>query len=235
MTILITGSSRGIGKALAEKYLDQGHTVYGLSRSNHEDLKDRKNFFHQALDLSDFDGILETVPGFLGGIDRINLMILNAGILNTVKDLRDTTLEEIRKVMDINVWSNKLLIEACFQTVKNIDQVVAISSGASVSGSRGWNAYALSKAALNMLIDLYSKEYVNTHFCALAPGIVDTDMQDYISDLPDAVDYPVVQKLKKAKNTSDMPMPEVAANILINAMKKVRKYESGSFLDVRKI
>lgn len=44
-----------------------------------------------------------------------------------------------------------------------------------------------------MLINLYAKEYTDTHFCALAPGLIDTKMQDYIYDLPEEKDYPAVK------------------------------------------
>ncbi|MFW6370887.1 MAG: alcohol dehydrogenase, partial [Bacteroidota bacterium] len=99
----------------------------------------------------------------------------------------------------------------------------------------GWNAYSLSKATLNMLINLYAKEYTDTHFCALAPGIIDTEMQDYIYSLPDDNKFPVVQKLKSLKGTDDMPPPAKAAPSLIKAFETVKKYESGSFLDVREL
>lgn len=56
----------------------------------------------------------------------LDLVILNAGILNDIKDLRETPLEEIKKAMDVNVWANKILIESLFKQVEKIDQIVAI-------------------------------------------------------------------------------------------------------------
>ncbi len=137
--------------------------------------------------------------------------------------------------MDINVWANKILIDVIFDSVKTVNQVIAISSGASVSGSRGWNAYSLSKATLNMLIDLYSKEIPNCHFTALAPGLIETGMQDYIHDLTADMEdrFPVVKKLKAAYGTSKMPGPDEAARIIAAGIDKSKKYKSGQFLDVR--
>jgi benzil reductase ((S)-benzoin forming) len=137
--------------------------------------------------------------------------------------------------MDVNVWANKILIETLFREVKKIQQVVAVSSGAAVSGARGWNAYSLSKATLNMLINLYAKEYTDTHFCALAPGLVDTGMQDYIYSLEDHDKYPVVQYLKEAKGTGKMPKPDKAARVFAKAVESAKNHESGTFLDVRKL
>ncbi|MGC9342520.1 MAG: SDR family NAD(P)-dependent oxidoreductase, partial [Bacteroidales bacterium] len=137
----------------------------------------------------------------------------------------------------VNVWANKVLIDVLFDTVGTIKQLVAISSGASVSGSRGWNAYALSKAGLNMLIDLYSKEHTNCHFCSLAPGLIETGMQDYIKSLPEEMEkeYPVIRKLKDARGTDKMPDPVEAASRIADSISKALDYESGRFLDVRKI
>ncbi|MCB2207261.1 MAG: SDR family NAD(P)-dependent oxidoreductase [Bacteroidetes bacterium] len=233
MNILITGTSKGIGAALAMKYLEKGHKVFGISRSANAKLNANDNFTFLSLDLSDFKKVKEKLPPFIQQAGNMGLVILNAGILNEIKDLKDTPIEEIKNVMDVNVWVNKIIVDICFDMLEKVDQVVAISSGAAVSGSRGWNAYSLSKAALNMLIDLYAKEHTTTHFSAIAPGIIDTGMQDYISSLPDTLDYPAVKKLKKAKNTPDMPPPGEVSEKLVNAFEKALNYKSGSFLDVR--
>jgi benzil reductase ((S)-benzoin forming) len=233
MNILITGTSSGVGFGLANHYLAKGNTVYGISRRTNSELNQNTHFKFLSLDLSDFEDIRKRLPFFLNGLGTLHLVILNAGILNPVKDLKDTGLDEIRNVMDVNVWANKVVIDVLFKNVNTIQQIVAISSGAAVSGSRGWNAYALSKAALNMMISLYAAEHTGTHFCSLAPGLIDTAMQDYIYNLPEDDTYPVVQMLKKAKGTEQMPQPEQAAQIISEVIKNATDYESGSFLDVR--
>jgi NAD(P)-dependent dehydrogenase (short-subunit alcohol dehydrogenase family) len=235
MNVLITGTSSGLGFGLATYYLDNGHHVFGISRKVNNELKNRKNFTLLTQDISHFREVQINLVSFLKDVQTLDLVILNAGILSEIKDLQDTSLDEIKKAMDVNVWANKILIETLFKQVDKIDQVVAISSGASVSGARGWNAYSLSKATLNMLINLYAKEYTATHFCALAPGLIDTKMQDYIYDLPDKDEYPVVKRLKQAKGTEQMPPPEKAAKIVARGIETAKKSESGEFLDVRKL
>ena len=237
MNILITGCSTGLGFGLASNYMDEGHKVFGISRNPNDTLTKNVNFNYLSLDLTDFEQLRKSVPEFLSSIKSLDLVILNAGILNEIKDLKDTSIDEIRRVMDLNVWSNKVLIDLLFEKLENVDQVVAISSGAAVSGSRGWNAYSLSKATLNMLIDLYSRENANCHFCALAPGLIETGMQNYINELPDyyQAKYPLVKKLKTARGTKKMPKPIEAARIVAKSITKVKKYPSGSFLDVREM
>ena len=235
MNILITGTSSGLGYGLTNYYLEQGHTVFGISRRIKSEQKKNENFRYLSQDVTNYREVETNLLSFLKEVKQLDLVILNAGMLSEIKDLKDTSLDEIQKVMDVNVWANKIVIESLFKHVEKIHQVVAISSGASVSGSRGWNAYSLSKATLNMLISLYSKEYTETHFCSLAPGLIDTKMQDYIFDLPEEKEFPAVKKLKEAKKSGNMPNVEEAAEINATAIANVTNYESGSFLDVRKM
>jgi len=235
MNILITGTSSGLGFGLSKYYLERGHRVFGVSRRSNPDLNRFENFSFLSQDISDFANLEKNLVTFLNKTTILDLVILNAGMLNEVKDMKDTGLDEIEKVMNVNVWSNKIIIDALFKHLEKIGQIVAVSSGAAVSGSRGWNAYSLSKATLNMLIQLYANEQVNTHFCALAPGLIDTGMQEYVSGLPDEMNYPTIARLKEVRASGEMPGIEEAAKINARAIENVREYESGSFLDVRKM
>ena len=235
MFVLITGTSSGIGHALARGYLEKGHRVFGISRSYSEDLDKFSEFHFLEQDISEFEKVKVNMAGLLQGVEQIDLVILNAGILPEIKDLGETTIEEIRRIMDVNVWANKIIIDALFESSRIVKQIVAISSGAAVSGSRGWNAYSLSKATLNMLIDLYSEEQPDTHFIALAPGIINTGMQEYIRSLPEGDRFPVVNKLRNLYETSGMPEPAEEAAKLIRAIEIVKKLESGSYVDVREL
>ncbi len=237
MKVIITGTSAGLGYGLAMHYLKDGHHVYGISRKANDDLSKYNKFSFLSHDITNFESLKKEIPVFLKGLQSLDLVILNAGILKDIKDLRNTSIEEIRHVMDVNVWANKVLLDSLFETVEQIQQVVAISSGAAISGTRGWNAYSLSKATLNMLIDLYSREQRQTHFCALAPGLIETGMQDYLNSLPEAYEkkFPMVKKLKEARGTDSMPKPREAAGIVADAIRKVTNHKSGSFLDVREL
>lgn len=235
MNVFITGVSSGLGFGLAKYHLEKGHNVYGISRRENEELNSYDNFRFLKQDISRFEELKTGLSSFLQNVDELELVILNAGIMNSIKDMRATTQSEITKVMDVNVWANKVIIETLFSEIRQISQVVAVSSGASVSGARGWNVYSVSKAALNMVVSLYAKEFTGTHFCALAPGLVDTAMQDYIYSLTDYNKFPVIKRLQEAKGTDTMPDPEKAAVIFSEAVEKAKKYESGSFLDLRKI
>jgi benzil reductase ((S)-benzoin forming) len=235
MNILITGTGKGLGGALAEYYLERGHTVYGINRSRNEELENYPAFRFLLQDLSKFQEMEQTVPRFIGKGTGLDLVVLNAGVLSQIQDLKDTGIDEIREVMDINVWANKLLIDLLFSVTGRVKQIAAVSSGASVYGNRGWNAYSISKAALNMLIRLYSGEQPDTHFSSIAPGLIDTAMQDYIYSLPDDPRFPSIKRLKETRASGNMPGPAEAAGILASALEKALSEESGSYLDVREM
>ena len=232
-TILITGVSSGIGRGLALHYLTHGERVFGLSRRAPSDFAGLPGFAFRSADLSRFDGIVPAVTELLRDVGRLDLAILNAGVLGTISDVSDADLDSMRAVMDVNLWANKPVLDAAFARGRAVDQVVAVSSGAAVSGARGWNAYALSKAALNMLMALYAAERPETHFSALAPGLCDTAMQAHLRGLPDDARFPNVERLKKAAGTADMPGPEELAPRLAGAIRSLRKRESGRFWDLR--
>lgn len=234
MNIFITGTSSGIGLGLAKHYLIEGHKVFGISRNENEELNKFEHFHFLAQDISDFHYAMIHISNFLMNLKAIDIIILNAGILNNIKDMHHTSAEELQRSMDINVFGNKVALDAAIKMC-DVKQVVAISSGAAVSGSRGWNAYAISKAAFKMMIELYSKELPEIHFSSVAPGLVDTKMQKYISRLPEDERFPSISRLKAAKGTSDMPEPDKAAQILVNTFNKAKNYESGAFLDVREM
>ena len=233
--VLITGVSSGIGNSLARGYLQRDWSVLGLSRRQPEDLCQHEQFRFESVDVRDEEKTAAAIARLMGDIDRLDLAVLNAGILGPFGDLQDISLDELRNVMDVNVWANKTLIDAIVATGVPLKQVVAISSGAAVSGNRGWSGYGTSKAALNMLTQLYSHELPEIHFTALAPGTVDTAMQNDLCGRDDFGKFETLRVLRSKRNTEQMPTPEVAADRLIPIIERLPELvKSGDFADVRK-
>lgn len=229
---MITGVSSGLGRGLAEEYLARGAAVYGCSRRAPEDLVQRGLVF-ASVDLADEARGAEAFHQLVRGVRRWDCVLLNAGKLGKIRDMRETPLPDLRETMEINVWANKWILDTLFAEAEGVGQVIGISSGASHSGSRGWNGYSISKAALNMLIKVYSGEQPDTHFTAFAPGLVDTAMQEYLTGLPADDRYRPLEKLKAAKGTPSMPDPRTSAQKLIEAFPYLRRLESGAFADIR--
>lgn len=225
--ILITGIGSGLGEALAKEYLAQGYQVYAIGRHFAGILDSNPHFFFYPYDLGKTFMLQDTVKHFVKD-HAFETVILNAGILGDIKTLDQTDLEQIKEVMELNVWANKELIDTLAHHAK-VKQIVGISSGASVNGSKGWGSYSLSKAALNMLLKVYAKELPDIHFTSLAPGVIKTPMVEHIIYDVDEEKFPSAGRLKSGVIQS----PEDAAKLLIVTFPKLLDYESGSFLDVR--
>ncbi|MGH8274133.1 MAG: SDR family NAD(P)-dependent oxidoreductase [Gammaproteobacteria bacterium] len=229
-SVFITGVSSGLGHGLAEEYLARGCKVYGLSRRG-------AGFEHECLHETQADLVdLDAIPGVLDrliGEARIELIILDAGILGEFKPMPEIGLDEFRRAMDINVWANKVILD-WFAVHHAPRQVVLVSSGAAITGHKGWGTYALSKAALNMLAQLYAHDLPDTHVAAFAPGLVHTAMQDHINEKVDEKRFPSVKGLKAARGTPDMPAPREAAQRIADAIGKLpQRIDSGAYTDIR--
>ncbi|WP_078120804.1 SDR family NAD(P)-dependent oxidoreductase [Thiosocius teredinicola] len=230
-TAFITGTSSGLGYALANRLIEEGHEVYGCSRRgcHPPDMIDCR------LDLTAFDEVPSALGELLSNAERLDLVVLNAGVLGDIRDMTATSVDALNRVMEVNVWANKVVLDALHAIAIPIGQIVAISSGAAVLGNRGWSGYSLSKAALNMLMKLYAHEFPQTHLCALAPGIIDTAMMDYLCDTADAEQFPALQRLRDARGTERMPNAAQAAERVLSVLSSLRDYPSGSFVDIRAI
>ncbi|MGP2656064.1 SDR family NAD(P)-dependent oxidoreductase [Malaciobacter sp. WC5094] len=225
--ILITGCSSGLGLALTNLYLEKGFKVYGISRTKPQ--IENKNFIFKNFDLSNINEIKIKLQSFIENIKTIETVYLNAGMLGEIKASTKTQVSELNKVYELNVYANKELLDI-LATIK-VSNIIAISSGASVNGSKGWASYSLSKAGVNMLINLYSKELQETKLLAVAPGVIETPMTDYIRFDIDDEEFPSAKRLKE----SHIQKPEEAAKRLDDVISNINNFESGSFIDVRNI
>ena len=224
--ILITGCSSGLGLALTNYYLEKGSKVYGISR-NKPDIKN-ENFIHKSFDLSNISKIKEELSAFILDIKEINTVFLNAGMLGKIKILSELSIPELNEVYSLNVYANKEILDI-LMTLKELKNIIIISSGASKNGYKGWGAYSLSKAGVNMLVNLYSNEMLNTKILALAPGVIKTPMTDFIRFELDENIFPSVKKL----NTGIVQTPLETAIKIDKLINKIDEFESGSFVDIR--
>lgn len=233
--VLITGIHTGLGHALARRCLDDGDRVLAISRVVPADLAQNPALSFRALDLRHSDAIPGVVNHLLGGLGSLELALLNAGVLGEIKDLRRTSLGELREVMDVNVWANKVLIDALLASDVSVGQIVAISSGAAFNGSGGWGAYSISKSALNLLIRVYAHEHPETHFIALAPGVVETAMIRYILAQPEEPRYGANGRIRQAAAEGRILSPETAAANVLARIPELRRHPSGAYVDIREL
>jgi NAD(P)-dependent dehydrogenase (short-subunit alcohol dehydrogenase family) len=86
-----------------------------------------------------------------------------------------------------------------------------------------------------MLAKLYAHEMPDTHIVSLAPGLIDSDMMTYLCEQADADKFPALERLRKARGSEAMQTPAEAAENIASVVKELRRFESGSFIDIRQI
>jgi benzil reductase ((S)-benzoin forming) len=230
---IITGVSRGLGKAIAEHFLALGHPVVGVGRSYSID---HPNFSFVQCDLSKAKEVnkLFLDQEFDGPVTLIN----NAGIIGEIKAISNSDNAVIDEVLRVNVTSPFEIAKNVYRSVaKSSDfTLVNISSGAANRSIPGWGAYCASKAALNMLSENFYLEELemgnSPRVYAVAPGVIDTDMQGQIRS-SSIEDFSQVENFKKMKEEGVLFSAEEAANRLATLL--VNEYTGEVFYDLRNV
>ena len=150
-------------------------------------------------------------------------------MLGKIKILSELWIEELNEVYALNVYANKKLLDILMNI--KVENIILISSGASKIGYKGWGSYSLSKAGVNMLVNLYSNEMIDTKVLALAPGVIKTPMTDYIRFELDENIFPSVKKL----NLGVVQTPLETAIKIDNLINKIAEFESGTYVDIREV
>lgn len=177
--IIITGTSRGIGQALALQFADAGHSVLALSRKTSPDLLQHPKITCLSVDLSQ-QSDLEQVENFLSNWKHVDAIVHNAGSLVN-KPFAQTTTSDFEKVYQVNVFAVASLTRICLPYLQKGSHVVSISSMGGIQGSlkfAGLSAYSSSKGALITLSELLAEEFKEQGiaFNVLALGSVQTEM-----------------------------------------------------------
>lgn len=178
-TIVITGASRGIGFALTQLALQEGHRIYALSR-NIQPLKKSKRLHPYRIDLSEE----QSLPIFAEQLQKegikIDALIHNAGML-LFKPFSETTTADFESIYRVNVFGLAALTRLLLPSIDPKGHIVSISSMGGLTSSAkfpGLAAYSSSKGAVSILTELLAEEYKETGpaFNALALGAVQTEM-----------------------------------------------------------
>ena len=175
--VIVTGASRGIGRALVDTFQNLGHDVWTLSR-NIDELKHIKGIHPVSIDLSDEQQISDWVGSCV--VDHFDVLINNAGMLIN-KPFSETTSADFESVYRVNVFGAAQLIRHLLPLLSVDSHILNISSMGGVNGSAkfpGLAAYSSSKGALGILTELLAEEFKdNGPRCnALALGAVQTEM-----------------------------------------------------------
>ncbi|MCA1751943.1 MAG: SDR family NAD(P)-dependent oxidoreductase [Cryomorphaceae bacterium] len=238
--LIITGATKGIGKALAAHFLKKQNTkVIGIARSEATIAHER--YTHHRMDLSDLERLDKEADGIFPALQRGDEAVLvnNAGLLGDIGHLGSTERASFRKVMDVNVTAVAYLMDAFIDRYgghggKRV--ILNISSGAGKSPADGWAAYCASKAAADMLSRVAAEECDmegnGIRVFAVAPGVVDTEMQTQIRSANEK-DFSNLQRFLDLKADGQLSSSEEVAKKLAEVIETPEKFEEVD-LDVRR-
>ena len=182
-TIVITGISRGCGRALAEFYLARGHRVAGCARSQEivDELRKEHGALHHftAVDVSDDGAVLAWACDVLARCGAPDLLVNNAAVIAGNAPLWEVPVHEFDAVIDVNVKGTAHVLRHFLPAMihRGTGVVVNFSSGWGRSASPGVAAYCASKWAIEGLTRALAQELPRgLAAVALNPGIINTAM-----------------------------------------------------------
>jgi 3-oxoacyl-[acyl-carrier protein] reductase len=182
---LVTGASRGIGRAIAQDLASRGATVVAAARGDHaeavaEDLRAKGHRAEaRALDVTDPAAIDAAVSGTLAAHGRLDILVNNAGIT------RDQLLLRLKRddwdaVIGTNLTAVAMLTQAALKPMikQRAGRIINLTSVVGQSGNAGQSNYAAAKAGLIGFTKAMALEVASRGITvnAVAPGMIDTDM-----------------------------------------------------------
>jgi NAD(P)-dependent dehydrogenase (short-subunit alcohol dehydrogenase family) len=192
---LITGASRGIGAAVAERFAAEGAHVVLVARTRGglEDVDDRIRAALDLgtdadspvtlleLDLTDLDAVDRIGPSIAQRFGKLDIVVGNAGLLGEMSPMHHIDAKVWTDVVDVNLNANWRLIRTTDPLLRQSDagRAVFVTSGAAHGKRPYWGAYAVTKAALEMMVTCWAAETEKTamRINLLDPGATRTGMR----------------------------------------------------------
>lgn len=186
-TCIVTGAGRGIGKAVAVRFAEEGAVVYAAARQEgtvelwKNDLAEelRNNIRPVCFDMTDRVGMKQAVMQVKKECGRIDVLVNNAGVAFNEK-LGLILYENMVKMFEVNVFAVVEMLQLVSRVMvrQKSGSIINISSIVGVEGDKGQTAYSASKGAVIALTKSAAKELApdNIRVNSVAPGLTDTGM-----------------------------------------------------------
>ncbi|ODV80900.1 NAD(P)-binding protein [Suhomyces tanzawaensis NRRL Y-17324] len=221
---IVTGASKGIGKSIVEILLSNPNAkVIAVARSELDlqkiqDQHGSERVAYIAGDVSEESIAAEAVKLAVSKFGGVNAIIANAGVLAPVAPIDKVSVDDWKRLFDINYYAVIHLVQHSLEQLKKSSgKVVVVSSGASVKSYSGWYAYGGSKAALNHLVLSLAEQEKGISAISIAPGVVDTPMQQDIREKHGgSMSAEGHKRFLDLHKNKELVKPEVPATVLAN-------------------
>ncbi len=221
LVAVVTGASRGLGAGMAEALAAEGMRL-GLCARTRPTAPAGAEPVTGSVDVTDAAAVDRFAAEVIGAFGRIDLWINNAGLLAPIGPLADADPAAFRRNLEVNVLGvahGSATFARHVRTRTGPGVLVNISSGAAVHATEGWAAYCGAKAAVAMVTEVVALEERSSGLAAfaLAPGLVDTDMQTLIRSTPvDA--FPAVERFHEAHRAGAFNAPAWVTRYLLDEL-----------------
>lgn len=186
-TILVTGASSGIGRAIAQRLLQQGHQVIGTSRNLERFTTQHPRFTAVTLDLTRLDGLSKFVKLLQRDFPALDAVVFAAGY-GQFGSLEQFSPSQIERLMTVNFTAPACLTRAVLPKLKRLAHanLLYIGSEAALKGSRNGAMYCASKFALRGFTQALRDECGKTgvRVTLINPGMVDTPFFEFLHFAP---------------------------------------------------
>ena len=241
---LVTGASKGLGRAISVEVAKSGYSVIAIARESKEltDIENELKSYSEGsialpCDLGNQSEIKSTTDKILSRFDHISGIVHNAGIISPIEGMFDVDRNKWERAIQVNLIG----VQDLTNSLKPIlggdkhTRIITISSGAAKRSLHGWSSYCVSKAGLDMWTKCVAEEGAlhNISAIAIAPGIVDTAMQEEIRNA-DEFNFPMLSNFIDYHKNGELEKPEtVATKLLPYCLGKLGI--NGDRLDVRNL
>lgn len=239
-SILITGSSKGIGKAIAFECAKHGAKVIISSRKSDICIQTADEIntdigkevaFPIPANISDDSQLKNLVNETIKKIGKIDVLVCNAATNPFMGSMLDMPIEKFDKVMHNNIRSNQVLCNLVLPEMVNREDgsIIIISSIAAIKGSPILGAYNISKAADVMIVKNIAAEFGNKNIRAnsIAPGLIKTDFAKALWENPD-----ILKSLLKSTPMQRIGEPDEIAGVAVMLASDAGNYINGQTIVV---
>ena len=235
---IITGCNKGIGKEILETFSENGANIFACVRKIDENFiqltktikeKYQNKITPIELDFSNEDLVKEAANKILDSKEKIDILINNAAMIYTGL-FQMTSKKKFEEIFNINFFSQSLFTQYIIKSmIKNKEgSITFISSTPATDGNIGRSAYVASKASINSLTKVLSKELgsYNIRVNAIAPGLTDTDMMK--ENTPEKF----VKETINSTSLKRIGNPKEIANVALFLSSEMANYVTGQVLRV---
>ena len=236
-TAVITGSNRGIGKAVLETFAENGADIFACARKESDEFSNVTERLSEKtgvsitpvyFDLPESERVKSGIKSILSSKKQIDILVNNAGVASG-SFFQMTSLKDLKQVFEINFFSQILFTQGIsrYMTRFKTGSIINIASTAGLIGDAGMTSYGSSKAALMFATKTMATELgeMNIRVNAIAPSITKTDMFDQMEE----------KARSKLINASALKRPAEAvevANVALFLASDLSSYVTGQVLRV---